>query len=534
MAVMNGASGGWLERIRGPLALLGALGIMLAVAFTLVYGEFGPPARFALAAGIILLGGAIAINPEATLDIVRSRESRYGSNALIISIAFVGILVVANVLAARFSQRWDLTAQRDFSLSEGTLKVLRELPAPVQATAFFSGGLNDRQKAQDLLKEYEARSEGKLTWEMVDTFQDPVRPRVEGINVDGTLRFRWAGRGASTDPKQDSITTDEAHMTTALIKLVNPTPHKVYFVTGHGERELEKFDDDGYSELKTQLQADNFVMEPINLRAVGNVPEDAAALMIAAPKTAFADEELAAISRYMDGKGKLILLVDPFQTESNAEEIIKRWDLALGKGIVVDPVSSMPQSQAALIVQRYGLHAIVRELGGLASIMPFATNIEIPNMMKRTVDVSALAMTLDTRSWVETNRSVANFDEGEDKRGPLTLAVAVEEVETAPTQDLPPGFEDPNKRIKNRAVIIGTSEMAINGLIKQPGNQNLVLNSFNWVAQTDQLITTRPRIEERRTLFINQTQSNFVFYSGFLFLPLILLGAGTAIWWMRR
>jgi len=544
MAVMNDARGGWIERIRGPLALLGAIGLLVAAAFTLVYGEFGPPARLALAAGILLLGGAIAINPEATLDIVRSRESRYGSNAALISVAFVGILVVVNVLAARFYQRWDLTAQRDFSLSEATLKVLRELPAPVHATAFFSGSLSDRQKTQDLLKEYEARSGGRLTWEMVDTNADPVRPRLEGINVDGTIKFKWADP-LMGDRKQDTITSDESHITTALIKLVNPVPLKVYFVTGHGERELDKFDDDGYSELKTQIQADNFTVDSLNLLAAGNIPEDAAAVIIAAPKTPFQEAELAAIARYMDGKGRLVLLVDPFQNVSdaadaqpvsNAEEIIKRWDLTFGKGVALDPVSSLQQSPATLIIQRYGLHNIVKDLGGVISVMPFTTSIDIPNFMKRTVDVNALAMTFDTRSWLETTRgAAANFDEGEDKRGPLTLAVAVEEVETAPTQDLPPGFEDPNKRVKNRAVIFGTSEFAINGLIKQPfANRDVVLNSLNWVTQTDQLIAQRPRIEERRTVFLTPAQSNFVFFSSALFFPLILLGLGSVIWWVRR
>jgi hypothetical protein len=77
--------------------------------------------------------------------------------------------------------------------------------------------------------------------------------------------------------------------------------------------------------------------------------------------------------------------------------------------------------------------------------------------------------------------------------------------------------------------------MVINGLVKQPfANRDFFLNSLNWVTQTDQLITTRPRIEERRTVFMTPTQSNFVFFSSALFLPLILLGAGSVIWWMRR
>ena len=166
MAVANGTGGGWIERVRGPLALAGAFGLVLAGAFFLVLGEFGPQSRLALAAGILLLGSAIALDPEAAFGVLRSRESRYGSNSVVISIAFVGILVVLNLLGARVSQRWDLTAQRDFSLSDATLKVLHDLPKPVHATAFFSGALADQQKAQDLLKEYEARGASRASTSM--------------------------------------------------------------------------------------------------------------------------------------------------------------------------------------------------------------------------------------------------------------------------------------------------------------------------------------------------------------------------------
>jgi len=533
---MNGTSGGWIERIRGPLALAGVIALAAAAALFLVYGEFGPPSRLALAAGILLLGSAIALDPEAALGVLRSRESRYGSNAVLISIAFVGILVALNVLGARFSQRWDLTAQRDFSLSDSTLKVLQDLPAPVHATAFFSGSLPDQQKAQDLLKEYQARSGGKLTWELVDTNADPARSRIEGINVDGTIRFKWADKEGADQPKQDTITSDESHITTALMKLVNPTPLKLYYVTGHGERDLDKFDDDGYSELKTQIQQNNFTVDTVNLLASGSVPEDAAALIIAAPKNAFQQPELDAVGRYLDGKGRLVLLVDPF-TDSNADDILKRWDLTVGNGVAIDPTPlGAMQGSPLTLFPRPGMHTIVKDLSNELTVMPFATTINIPDQIKRTVDVNALEMTQDTRSWLETNRNAsAQFDEGEDKRGPLTLAVAVEEVETAPAQDTPPGFEDPNKRVKNRAVVVGTSEFAINGLIKQPlANRDLFLNSLNWVTQTDQLIAQRPKIEERRTLFLTPQQSNFVLFSGMLFVPALILGAGAVVWWMRR
>lgn len=519
----------WLDRLRGPTAALGGLALLLTGAFALVAGEFSVPARICLAAAVLLFGLYVAIDPEKAVEGLKGRQWVYGSNTLLLSLGFIGILVLVNVLAVRFHHRWDLTAQRDFSLSEATLNVLGTLPQSVHAKAFFSAGLFDRRRTEDLLKEYEARSNGKLTWEMIDTFQQPALADLEKINVDGTVLFIMGDR------RQTSITTDEAHLTTSLLKLVNPTQLKVYYLTGHGERDLDRFDDRGYSELKTQIQRDNYVVEELNLFARQEMPDDTAALVIAAPRSPLLPEELEAINRYLDRKGKLVLIADALPNESNLVEILKRWDLTFGNGVVVDPDSALPRDPAVLIVQQYGIHNISKDLGTI-SVFPSATNIEIPQMIRRGVDPIMLAQTSGTRSWLETDRSSLEFTEGVDKRGPLTLAVAVEEIENPEVQEETlPGFESTLKRVKNRAVVFGSSEFASNGLLNQPfANRDFFLNSLNWVTETDQLITTRPRIAERRPLFLTPVQANFVFFSGTVFLPVILLGIGGVVWWTRR
>jgi len=521
----------WLDRIRSPLLIIGGLALIASASTAFVFGEFGTVPRLALALAILCIGGYIAIDPGKALGDITRRESVYGSNATVLTIAFLGILVLANVLGNRFHQRWDITAQNDYSLSDATVRQLQNLPAPVFARAFFSGSLSDKSKAELLLKEYESKSGGKLTYEMIDTNADPARANLERINVDGTIRFKMG------DKQQDTITPDEAHMTTALMKLVDPTPVKVYFITGHGERSLDQFNDDGYSELKTQVQNENFVLENLNLLSVPKIPDDAAAIMIAAPKTPFLPAELDIVKQYLDAKGRLVLFVDPQQDQANMQEILQRWDLTIGKGVVVDPVSALQGSPLTTIVQRFNnQHAIGRDQGTVA-IMPFTTTIEIPQAIKRTLDINGLAFTMDSRSWLETDTETLRYDEGVDKKGPLTMAVAVEEAENAPPsdQDQMPGFQDPNKRVKNRAVIFGTSEMGINGLIKLPyGNRDFIVNSLNWVTQRDQLITTRPRIEERRTVFLSNQESAFVLVSSAFLIPALLVLGAVTVWWKRR
>ncbi len=524
----------WLDRLQLPAALAGVVAMLLAAASALVSGEFSVPSRLALALAILLFGTWIAIDPRKAFQSVTGRSWIYGSNSMVLSLAFIGIMVLVNVLGSRYHLRWDLTSQGDFSLSESTLTILGDLPAPVHAKGFFSAGLSDRQRTQDLLKEFEQRSNGKVTWEMIDTFQQPSLADLAKINVDGTVLFTMGAQ------RQTTITTDEAHLTTALIKLVNaasanPKQLKVYYVTGHGEREIDRFDDRGYSDLKTQIQQENYVVDTLNLFAAQEVPQDATALIIAAPRNPFRQEELDAVSRYLDRKGKLILLVDALPSDTNVQEIVKRWDIKFGDGVVVDPLSALPQDPTVLIGLNYGQHAISKALVTTATILPTTTSIEIPQFIKKGVDVLALVLSSGNRSWLETDRTQLAFDENTDKRGPLVLAVAVEEVENPESQEETlPGFESKFKRVKNRAVVIGSSEFAANGPIKLGANRDFFLNSLNWVTETDQLITTRPRLPERRPLILNPVQANFVSLSGAVFLPVILLIVGGVVWWTRR
>jgi ABC-type uncharacterized transport system involved in gliding motility auxiliary subunit len=520
-----------LDRLRAPFALAGALALLLAGAFALVAGEFSVPSRMALAAAVLAFGIYVAIDPDKALKSVTGRQWVYGSNTTILSASFIGILILVNVMGARFHQRWDLTALQNFSMSDGTIKVLQTLPEPVHAKAFFSGGVSDKRKTEDLLKEYEARSDGKLTYEMIDTFQQPALAQLAQVNVDGTVIFSMGTRTQST------ITTDEAHLTTALIKLVNPTSLKAYYLTGHGERDIDQSEgDEGYSDLKSAIQADNYVVEKINLSAQGDVPSDAAALIIAAPKSPLLPDELGAINRYIDGrKGKLVLMTEPF-ANSNLNDLIQpRWGLTIGTGIAVDPDSSLRNDPTVVIVQQYGITSISKDLGTF-SVFPFSTAILLPDLIRKGVDFNGLAMTANTRSWLNSSREILQAGP-DDKKGPLVLATAIEEISNPEVEaDQPiPGFQSSLRQVKNRIVIFGSAEFVNNALIKQPlGNKDLFLNSLNWVTETDQLITTRPRLPEQRPLFLTPVQSNFVFFSGALFLPIILLGIGGLIFWSRR
>ncbi len=81
------------------------------------------------------------------------RKMRYGTNAVVLTIAVVAIVLMINILVARHSIKFDLTKNRFYTLSEATREFLNVLGQPVKITAFFPEGDAMGEVVRDLLRE---------------------------------------------------------------------------------------------------------------------------------------------------------------------------------------------------------------------------------------------------------------------------------------------------------------------------------------------------------------------------------------------
>ena len=71
-------------------------------------------------------------------EAVTSRTARYGSNALVMSIAFIAIVGGLNFMGQRYHVRYDATANKSLTLSEKTIQILQDLKEPIQAIGFYT------------------------------------------------------------------------------------------------------------------------------------------------------------------------------------------------------------------------------------------------------------------------------------------------------------------------------------------------------------------------------------------------------------
>ncbi len=493
------------------MAYAGLFVVAAGLVVALFTGKMGWVPGVILALGTVLLLAAALGRPADVRRALTGRQARYGSNALAMSLILLAILAIVNFLSNRHHARWDLTGTRQYSLSGQTIQILKDLKEPVKITAFYSPADSTQATLKDLLAEYMYHTD-KLSLEVVDPDQKPAVARQYGITSYGTIVFERGSR------RQDTFSTDEQSITSAILKVSRDEQKGIYFITGHKERNSEGYADDGFSAVKTLLEKNNYKVGTLNLAMTSTIPSDAAALIIASPQTDYAEAERKALSAYLDGGGKLMVLLDP-AANVDLNSVLEPYGVRFRNDLVVDLYSSFFGDPLTPLTTRYPYSMITKDMTGLTSFFPYARSVERTASMPEGATITDLITTSD-QSWGETNlaqRQVQRDDA--DVAGPLTLMAQVQKGNT-------------------RLVLVGDSDFAANSVLNSVrgafGNADLFLNAVNWLAEEESLIAISPKTSDVRTVFLTPAQMRVILYSSALVLPAAVLVIGMLIWWRRR
>jgi gliding motility-associatede transport system auxiliary component len=533
--------------LKRVLGLLGWLGV--ALVFAAVAIRFTKPEWQQWYNGLAMAGLACTLLYILSQwrEIARSfsgRQARLGSLAAASVVVVLGILIAINYLASRHDKRWDLTAAKQFSLSDQTKKVLQGLQKPVRVRVF--GRSEDFPRFRERLDEYQYQSK-QLNVEYIDLERNPARANEykPPIQNAGTVVFEYEGRN-------ERVTSDgEQDLTNGLIKVIQGKQHKVYFVQGHGEHTTDTTDRSGYSSIGTALKSDNFDTDSIVLAQQKDVPADASVLVVAGPRTDFFPAEIDMLKKYLAKGGKVFFMLDPPERAdappmTNLLGLIKDWGIDVGNNIVVD-VSGMGQllgtSESVPVAAKYDPHPITDRFN-LLTAYPVARSVSAVEGGANGHTAQNLVET-SRNSWAETDikRLITSgqvereLDKG-DKGGPISLAAVV----SAPATDVPAAATDQKDpktaadapKPESRLAVFGDSDFVSNGFLGIPGNRDLFLNTVNWLAQQENLISIRPKDPEDRRVSLTADQAKLIFWLAIVIIPGFILAAGVQTWWRRR
>ena len=506
--------------------------------------------------GLVLVYGLCQWRSYAAL--FQRRQARYGTLAASGVVLGLAILVAANYILARQNKRWDLTAAQQYSLSDQTVRVLESLESPIRVLVFAQEV--DFPRYRDRLGEYEYTSD-LVSLELIDVDKNPVLARQYEVQAYGTVVFDYNGR-------IERVTSDqEQDLTNGLIKAVEGEERKAYFLQGHGERSPAGAERDGYSGLADALRLDNLSVETVILSQAGEVPADAAVLVAAGPATDLLPAEADMLGDYLDGGGKLLVLLDPpdgpeAENRANLIGLIAEWGIEVGQDIVVD-VSGVGQllgtDATVPVAATYPQHPITDRFA-LLTAFPLARSVKPVEGGAGGRVATSFAET-SPRSWAESNLDlssgeVAMEEDQGDVPGPISIAAAVSavvEVEADAEGGSPADAEagddtgdghdhgaeaaaedDSDAPVEARLAVFGDSDFAANGSLGIQGNRDLVLNAINWLAEQENLISIRPREPEDRRITVTADQQFRIFAASIFLIPGVIVGAGVYTWWRRR
>ena len=116
---------------------------------------------------------------------LKSRQTRYTAYAGTYILVVLAVLGAINFLANRHNKSYDATSNKQFSLSDQTVKVVANLKNDIKITYFDEG--TPSIQARDLLDRYRTLSP-KVKVEFIDFVKNPQPAKSAGYRRDVTDR----------------------------------------------------------------------------------------------------------------------------------------------------------------------------------------------------------------------------------------------------------------------------------------------------------------------------------------------------------
>lgn len=492
------------------LSLVGAAFALTGSAAYLLADEPGWLPLVNLAVGGLLIAGSAVATPQLL------RQYGQWLNAFWGGIMVLAIVAVVNFLAGRYPQRLDVTAGRLHSLADLTVQTLEGLEQEVEALAFVEGGQNDA--LEGLLEQYASHST-RFDYEMIDLDRDPDRVLDEyGVRTYNTLMLVSQGR------QQRVTELTEKEVTNALLKLLREREERVYLTVGHGEKGLGTGEAQ-LGRLRDRLsEIDYSVEDSLFLARTREIPEDCRVLVVAGPTSPFLETEVEAIRRYLERGGAMLLFLDP-PYQVGLAELVAEWGIVVGDDFVIDTsgIGSLFGLDFTIpVAASYSReHPITRKhRAGIMTVYELARSVRFDEGLAPEGSAgSDLVMTTD-QSWAEIDLAVlqprggqqtVRLDEGVDRRGPISLAAAVEVAGGG------------------RLVVFGDSDVAANRYFDLQGNGDLVLNALSWLAEDESLISIRPRRAGFNPIALTERQADWIFWITMVLYPAAIALIGVLV-----
>ncbi len=517
------------------------------------------PIILGLAGGVVWLVLTLVRAARST----DSNQTLYGLNSVVGSAVFLAICMTVYAFASHWDQFWDLTREGRRELSPITTQVVQNLTEDVEVLCFFTDTGDrlanlGRDHAQRFLARIGQHNEDHFHVEFLDPQVDQAR--LAGVGLDrvspqGTIVVRSGSRHRAISLSGANPQIEERAFTNALVNVVREREPRVYFLTGHGERDVfDRDPESGFSAVRVLLESEGYTVEQLELdHADPQVPANADVLVINGPRSDLNPRSITALQAYVERGGRIMIMLDPWrrhdagmlQVENLRPWIEAQFGVRMDDGLLVSQ-----QHQTQLVLSNdstlFGEEhdAEGRFMGsfnyrhpitqGFAQQMVFVLARPVTPTENRPEGVTRTALLRSTPDfWQELDLDFL-FETGQAQRsddepqGPLPLAMAA----TRQT-DVPAG--DTGETRDARLVAVGATEFASNAMLPHlASHQNFLLNTMAWLTESEELIAIRPSEGRTDPIFLTDGQEQFIAWMATLGVLQLCLVSGLAVYAARR
>lgn len=500
------------------LFLFSGLFFVALFLFRLLYQGWHDSMWAPLALGLVLFVGASIRERRALAEFFTMRTTKHGMNMGALILIALTAIVCLNVLAVRYERKWDWTNDKLFSLSDQSVKAAKSLKADTEIVLLYRPGEpaaeNIDRNVKDLADLFINVSD-KIKFTVYNALRRPdVAKKYEyTFGPFAMYAIQGAQRVKIDQPTEEGVTR-------ALLKFGREKKKILYFVTGHGERDLEGKDADGLAETKTELMV-TYDVRTLKLFDVGNkVPEDAGAVAIIRPLQQYLEPEIQALRDYAKRGGRLFIAIDP-GIKHNLALLTKSLGVEFGNNYVLDVRSQMIQSGPQTVLGT-----------------TFSRESEITKAFTdNTFAIFDLASSLTPAKDAAPSLKFDVLVQTDDRT--MTVPELVEKVELQPNGPHALGVavtgKLPGEGTKDfQALIFGDSDFVANRIVHNNLNRDLVMNAFASLMEDKDLISIRPKEAKGTKLNITQGSLDVLSFLFLLPLPFLLFFFGGFRWWKRR
>ena len=293
-----------------------------------------------------------------------ARRLKYGGNTLAFILVVFGIVALVNFLSSRRFIRADLTAEKRYTISQSTKKVLKGLDDIVTIDVYFSRKpprvAQIRQSVRDILEEYRAFSNNlqinfidpaaedeaekqKLRFMGIPEVQVNVieKDKAEVANVYMGIAVLYEDK-KEVLPVVQTTANLEYDLTSAILKVTSEEVKTVGFLSGHDEMDVF---DQPFGPLRQELSK-QYDVRKVAIEGGKAIDSDVATLIIAGPKKELTEREKYEIDQFIMRGGRALFLIDPIVIQyeglsvnplkTGLNDLLEHYGVKLNDNLVLD------------------------------------------------------------------------------------------------------------------------------------------------------------------------------------------------------